>query len=194
MYKIGDFSNMSKTTIKTLRYYEKEGLLKPVYIDLNTGYRYYETSQLVELSKIVHLRQAGLSIKDIKCILSGNDTKEVLEKRKTEIEKQLFNYNTEISKINYLLEGNMKNEIFVKEIPSYIVYYRDGVISDFSKITEFVLNVGEECAKANPNLKCISPDYCYVSYLDGEYKENDIKVRYAQAVEEYGKKQKMLSL
>ena len=167
MYKIGDFSNMSKTTIKTLRY--------------------YETSQLVGLSKIVHLRQAGLSIKDIKCILSGNDTKEVLEKRKTDIEKQLFNYNTELSKINYLLEGNMKNEIFVKEIPSYIVYYRDGVISDFSKITEFVLNVGEECAKANPNLKCISPDYCYVSYLDGEYKENDIKVRYAQAVEEYGK-------
>ena len=28
---------MSKTTIKTLRYYEKEGLLKPVYVDLNTG-------------------------------------------------------------------------------------------------------------------------------------------------------------
>ena len=167
MYKIGDFSNMSKTTIKTLRY--------------------YETSQLVGLSKIVHLRQAGLSIKDIKCILSGNDTKEVLEKRKTEIEKQLFNYNTELSKINYLLEGNMKNKIFVKEIPSYIIYYSDGVISDFSKITEFVLNVGEECAKANPNLKCINPDYCYVSYLDGEYKEKDIKVRYAQAVEEYGK-------
>ena len=79
------------------------------------------------------------------------------------------------------------NEIFVKEIPSYIIYYSDGVISDFSKITEFVLNAGEECAKANPNLKCINPDYCYVSYLDGEYKEKDIKVRYAQAVEDYGK-------
>lgn len=187
MYKIGDFSNMSKTTIKTLRYYEKEGLLKPVYIDLNTGYRYYETSQLVELSKIVHLRQAGLSIKDIKNILDGQDLIEVLKYRKKEIEKQLFNYNTELSKINYLLEGNMKNKIFVKEIPSYIIYYSDGVISDFSKITEFVLNAGEECAKANPNLKCINPDYCYVSYLDGEYKEKDIKVRYAQAVLEYGK-------
>lgn len=142
MYKIGDFSNMSKTTIKTLRYYEKEGLLKPVYIDLNTGYRYYETSQLVELSKIVHLRQAGLSIKDIKNILDGQDLIEVLKYRKKEIEKQLFNYNTELSKINYLLEGNMKNKIFVKEIPSYIIYYSDGVISDFSKITEFVLNAG----------------------------------------------------
>ena len=29
MYKIGEFSKMSKVTIKTLRYYEKEGLLIP---------------------------------------------------------------------------------------------------------------------------------------------------------------------
>ena len=36
MYKIGDFSSMSKTTIKTLRYYEKEGLLMPVYVEQNT--------------------------------------------------------------------------------------------------------------------------------------------------------------
>ena len=68
MYKIGEFSSMSKTTIKTLRYYEKENLIKPVYIDQNTGYRYYETSQLVELSKIISLRQIGISIIDIKKI------------------------------------------------------------------------------------------------------------------------------
>ena len=41
MYKIGDFSIMSKTTIKTLRYYEKEKLLIPTYVDKFTGYRYY---------------------------------------------------------------------------------------------------------------------------------------------------------
>ena len=84
MYKIGDFSSMSKTTIKALRYYEKEGLLKPVYIDQNTGYRYYETSQLVEISKIISLRQIGLSIKDIKNILDGYDMKNILNKRKKE--------------------------------------------------------------------------------------------------------------
>ena len=66
MYKIGDFSSMSKTTIKTLRYYEKQGLLTPVYIDQNTGYRYYESSQLIDISKIISLRQIGLSIKEIK--------------------------------------------------------------------------------------------------------------------------------
>lgn len=81
----------------------------------------------------------------------------------------------------------MQNEIFVKEIPSYIIYYRDGIISDFSKIPEFVLQAGTECSKANPNIKCTTPDYCYISYLDGEYKEKDIKIRYAQAVEKTGK-------
>ena len=187
MYKIGEFSSMSKTTIKTLRYYEKENLIKPVYIDQNTGYRYYETSQLVELSKIISLRQIGISIIDIKKILNGHDMKEVLKKRKEEIEKELNNYNIQLSKINYLLEeNNMNNEIFIKEIPSYIVYYRDGIIDNFSQIPEFVLQAGEECANANPNLKCLTPDYCYISYLDGEYKENNIKIRYAQAVEKEG--------
>ena len=188
MYKIGDFSSMSKTTIKTLRYYEKEGLLKPVYVDLNTGYRYYETSQLMEISKIISLRQIGLSIKDIKNILNGYNMVEILNKRKKELEDDLVLFNMELSKINYLLEeDNMKNEIFIKEIPSYVIYYCDGIISDFSKIPEFVLQAGEECAKVNPNLKCITPDYCYISYLDGEYKEKDIKIRYGQAVENVGK-------
>ena len=187
MYKIGDFSSMSKTTIKTLRYYEKVGLLKPVYVDLNTGYRYYETNQLIDLSKIISLRQIGLSIKDIKKILDGCDMSEILHKRKEEIEKNLITYNTELSKINYLFEeNNMNKEIFIKEIPSYTIYYRDGIIENFSKIAEFALQAGTECSKANPNLKCITPDYCYINYLDGEYKENNIKVRYAQAVEKKG--------
>ena len=184
MYKIGEFSSLSKTTIKTLRYYEKENLLKPVYIDLNTGYRYYETSQLIEISKIIALRQIGISIKDIKKVLDGCDLKKILTKRKKELETNIQEYNIQLSKINYLLEDrNMKHEIFLKDIPSYIVYYQDGVITDFSKIPEFVLQTGKYCSKANPNLKCVNPNYCYVSYLDGEYKEKDIKIRYAEAVE-----------
>ena len=81
----------------------------------------------------------------------------------------------------------MENEILIKKIPSYMIYYKDGVISDYSKISEFVLQAGEECKISNTNLKCITPEYCYVSYLDGEYKEKDIKIRYAEAVEEMGK-------
>ena len=115
MYKIGDFSKMSKSTIKALRYYEKEGLLKHAFIDQDTSYRYYESSQLVDISKIISLRQIGLSIKDIKKVLDVQDMSLILNKRKNEIEKNIANFNIEFSKINYLLEeNNMKNEILSK--------------------------------------------------------------------------------
>ncbi len=51
MLKIGEFSKLSMLTIKALRFYEKEGLLPPVQVDEWTGYRYYETDQLVTAAR-----------------------------------------------------------------------------------------------------------------------------------------------
>jgi DNA-binding transcriptional MerR regulator len=39
MLKIGDFSALSRVSIKTLRYYDQTGLLPPAHIDSATGYR-----------------------------------------------------------------------------------------------------------------------------------------------------------
>ena len=52
MIKLGEFSKLSHLTIKALRFYEKEELLVPAYIDSQTKYRYYNTSQLQLASKI----------------------------------------------------------------------------------------------------------------------------------------------
>lgn len=187
MYKIGEFSVISKTTIKTLRYYEKEKLLIPAYIDRETGYRYYETKQLVELSKIVSLRQIGLSISDIKKILSGKKFEEFLIKRKQEIEENIEIQHSQLSKINYLLEeNNIKNEIVIKELPSYTVFYREGMTKSLGEIIDFIKLSKEELSEYNPDLKYITPNYCYINYLDGEYKENDLKIRYVQAVSKKG--------
>ena len=187
MYKIGEFSNLAKTTVKTLRYYEKKGLLEPIFIS-DSGYRYYDTSQLVSLAKIVSLRQIGLSINDIKNILNDGDFEDKLEKRKSSLEKELIEYKYQLSKINYLLEDrDMKYEIIMKELPECVVYYKEGVVRDFSEITDFVLSSAEECLATNPNIKCAEPDYCYINYLDGEYKDKDIKIRYCQAVLEEGR-------
>ena len=187
MYRIGEFSTLSKTTIKTLRYYEKEGLLIPSYVDEFTGYRFYETNQLLELSKILSLRQIGMSTRNIKSILEGADIKEMLDQRKKELETEISISNNQLSRIKYLLEGkDMKYEVIIKELPEYTVYYKEGVVKDFSGLTDFIVSSGKECKSTNPDIKCISPDYCYVSYLDGEYKDHDIKVRYSQAVDKMG--------
>jgi len=184
MLRIGEFSKMSKVTIKALRYYEEVGLLSPEYVDETNGYRYYESSQLLEVSRIISLKQIGLSIDEIKkIIIDGDDFNTVLVKKKNEIENTILEHTYQLSKINYLLkEKSMKEEIFEKIVPACYVYYQEGIIEEYSRLSEIILSSGAECLALNPDIKCIEPEYCYVNYLDGEYKEKNIKVRYAQAV------------
>ena len=187
MYKIGEFSVLSKTTIKTLRYYEKEGLFKPSFVDDN-GYRYYESNKLLELTSIIALRQIGLSIEEIKKVKDGAKLKNLLLEKQNLFENLLNEYTFKISKIKYLLgEENMKYEIIFKDLPAYDVYYKEGVVESYDGLTGFILTSANECLELNPNLKCVEPDYCFVEYLDGEYRENNIKVRYWQAVEKMDK-------
>ena len=65
MIKIGDFSKISQVTVKTLRYYDEIGLLKPAQIDHFTGYRYYSFDQLPRLNRILALKDLGLSLEQI---------------------------------------------------------------------------------------------------------------------------------
>lgn len=53
MIRIGDFSKLSRVSVKTLRYYDEMGLLKPVEVDPFTGYRFYLFSQLTVLHRIL---------------------------------------------------------------------------------------------------------------------------------------------
>ncbi len=188
MYRIGEFSVLSKTTIKTLRYYEKEKLLIPSYVDNNNGYRFYETAQLLELSKIISLRQIGMTIDNIKEFLNGGNINKILTLKKEELESEISIFEDQLSRINYLLEGKeMKYEIVIKDLPDYVIYYKEGIIKKYEDITNFILSSANECRILNPDIKCISPDYCYVNYLDGEYKESDIHIIYAEAVTSPGK-------
>lgn len=93
MLKIGEFSKMSKVTVKALRYYQKEGLLIPKYIDDFNGYRYYESNQLISVSKIIMLKQLGLSIEEIKRIIVNNEPIDIiLKSKKEELENTISLY------------------------------------------------------------------------------------------------------
>ena len=61
MLRIGAFSKLAKISIKSLRYYDKIGLLKPVMIDSVTQYRYYAIEQLETVRLIAMYKDAGLS-------------------------------------------------------------------------------------------------------------------------------------
>jgi DNA-binding transcriptional MerR regulator len=69
MLKIGDFSRLSQVSIKTLRYYDEVGLLKPAQIDQSSGYRYYSVAQLGQVHRILALRDLGFSLDQISHLL-----------------------------------------------------------------------------------------------------------------------------
>ena len=52
MFKIGEFSKLSRISIRMLRHYDEIGLLVPEHIDPWTGYRQYAAAQLLTASRI----------------------------------------------------------------------------------------------------------------------------------------------
>ena len=55
MIWIGDFSKLSRVSIKTLRFYDEMRLLKPLRVDRFTGYCYDEFDQLPRLYRTLAL-------------------------------------------------------------------------------------------------------------------------------------------
>ena len=66
MIKIGDFAKIFDVSIKTIRFYEEKGLIVPSFIDVYSGYRYYDDHNIKEMSKILYLKEKGLSLEEIK--------------------------------------------------------------------------------------------------------------------------------
>ena len=188
MLKIGEFSRLSLTTVKALRFYEKEGLLRPASVDKWTGYRFYETSQLETAAKIKSYRQLGLSIGEIRRIFSGEDAAKILSARAKQLKKLKQDTELQLSVIEFILEEKqMKYQVTVKDIPEMIVYSAETVLGKYSDAMQWIPSVGAECAALNPGIQCAEPHYEFCEYLDGEYKETDVRIRHSEAVTAFGK-------
>lgn len=102
------------------------GLLTPEQIDGLTGYRLYTTQQLFRLRHIQSMRQVGLSIDEIRLVLSKQHSAEILEKRRTSLLEELTQRQDQLSRIEFMLQYKealpMNYVATIKEIPACIVY------------------------------------------------------------------------
>ena len=72
MLGIGAVARLAGVSVRTLRYYDEIGLLRPVWTDPNTGYRWYEVDQLHRLHRIVAMRDLGVRLVDIGRLLDDD--------------------------------------------------------------------------------------------------------------------------
>ena len=62
LLSISQLAKLRKLTPETLRHYDRIGLIKPVYVDPQTKYRYYSIRQYEKIGTIKELRQLGMSL------------------------------------------------------------------------------------------------------------------------------------
>lgn len=89
---IGKMAALNRISIPTLRLYDQKGLLKPRYIDPETGYRYYHISQNARLDMIVYMKELGMSLSQIAQALQKEDIsliEELLSQKNEQIHQQM---------------------------------------------------------------------------------------------------------
>src|SRR4051794_17087964 len=74
MFGIGSVARLAGVSPRTLRYYDEIGLLRPVWVDPVTGYRWYGPGQLHRLHRILALRDLGVRLADIARLLDEDMT------------------------------------------------------------------------------------------------------------------------
>ncbi len=80
MLKIGEFSKLSRVSVRMLRHYDEIGLLKPAEIVSFTDYRYYREDQLPAMCRITALKDMGFSLAEIVKMLEVYEDKEQMER------------------------------------------------------------------------------------------------------------------
>jgi DNA-binding transcriptional MerR regulator len=138
MIRIGDFSKLSRVSIKTLRHYDEMGLLKPIAVDRFTGYRYYEFDQLAQLYRILALKDLGFSLEEIGRFLDSDLSVEqmrgMLKLRQAEIRQQVEEEVARLARVELWLreieqEDSMsKYDVVIKKIEPIKVASVRGVV------------------------------------------------------------------
>ena len=70
---IGEMAKMNHITVTTLRLYDELDLLKPVYVNPETNYRYYDIKQNARLDLIQYMKELQMNLKEIKELLDKED-------------------------------------------------------------------------------------------------------------------------
>jgi len=140
MTRIGDFSRLSRVSIKTLRYYDEMGLFEPVEVDRFTGYRFYSVSQLPRLNRILALRDLGLSLEQVAQVLdegvSPEQLRGMLRLKRAELQQHIAEEQERLARVEARLnaielEDRMPDyDVVIKQIePQLVAGVRDTLAS-----------------------------------------------------------------
>ncbi len=183
MFKIGEFSRLSRVSVRMLRHYDQLGLLTPSQTDSFTGYRYYSAEQLPRLNRIIALRDLGFSLEQISGMLdedlSPDQLLGMLKLKRAEVEGQMKSEQQKLGRLEVRIRQMSEwpqaatYDVVLRDLePSLVAAYREVAPDDdrlqqmFDMLETYV--AGYEGARADKPPLSI--------YYDDEYREKDMDV------------------
>lgn len=190
MLKIGDFSKLSRISIRMLRHYDEIGILHPECVDDFTGYRYYSESQLPLAGRIQALKSLGFGLSVIKEILAKYEDAEEMEQfllvKQKELEEEAMRIRQKLQFLDNTLkwlrkDGNLMDyNVTLKTLPERRVasvrqvipaYDREGILWEIL------------CRELkSQNVQQAVPCYGMAVFHDEGHKEHDVDVEIQIAV------------
>lgn len=186
MFKIGEFSRLSRVSVRMLRHYDQLGLLTPSQTDPFTNYRYYSAEQLPRLNRILALRDLGFSLEQIAEMLDEAVSSEqllgMLKLKRAEIDlamqveqERMARLEARIRQLDKGTEAGTYDVILRDIEPELVATYREVAADDdriqhmFDKVETYVARYEQARADKPP----------FAIYYDAEYREKDIDAEVA---------------
>ena len=189
MLKIGDFSKLTYISVRMLRYYDKMNVLKPAYVDENTGYRFYSVAQIKTVNIIQRLKALGFEIKMIKEIIEKDKFDDMLiyfEEQQRALNLELERLSNASREIENLINDDFKKieyNVVKKIIPERKVVSVRQILDTYYDEGRLWNLLWREMNEQNIKM---ASDNCYAVavYHDKEYKDENVDVEVQLSVTE----------
>jgi DNA-binding transcriptional MerR regulator len=137
LFQIGEVARLFHLSAGTLRHYEQMGMLKPEFVDENTGYRYYSTRQFESLNTIRYLRMMDVPLPEIGKFLKNRDIdtiqnlllqqKEVIKEKQRKLQIVERKIDNRLQQLHDALSFKLDEISIVKEPERRIAWIRNEV-------------------------------------------------------------------
>jgi len=125
---IGRFASASRLSVKSLRNYDRSGLLPAAYVDPQSGYRYYRLEQLTRAEVIRTLRLFDMPLAQIAEILDGEEPEQTLTSHLAELVAARDDYDHKVKRLQDIISRKeiiMSDDIIAKTTAhQYVAAYR----------------------------------------------------------------------
>lgn len=190
MMRIGDFSRLSRITVKTLRYYDEVGLLHPARVDDTTGYRYYAYDQLPRLNRILALKDLGFSLEEIGRLLADDLTTEqmhgMLKLRQAEIRNRVQDEKQRLARVEARLRQIEQEDVVLKydAVIKRVEPLKVAALRDVVPTPPDQGRLWGELMRYLAQYQVQSSEPCLSLYYDEEYKEKDWDIEVCQPIKD----------